>query len=50
MIAPDAGGIISHLVYDKQLFLGQAPQPKRSIERQGFSGLDLKGISVHARN
>jgi hypothetical protein len=36
-------------VYRKHLFFGQALEQKSTIEGQRFSGLDLEGISVHAR-
>jgi len=50
MTAPNAVSNLSHLLYQKQLFVGQAAGPKSTIEEQRFSDLDLEGISVQARS
>src|SRR6516162_6016136 len=47
---PIAVSIVSQLCTESTCFLDKHHGQKNTIERQRFSGLRLKGFSVHARN
>jgi hypothetical protein len=51
MIAPKMPFALYHVdACQKDLFSGQALGQKSTIEGQRFSGFDLEGISVQAKN